>query len=305
MAMTAIEVVERLAPNARQVYLDAIQNGDVLFRQHGITTPLRMAHFLAQALHETGKFRILRENMNYSAPRLVEIFGVGRHSAAVTRGEAELLAGKPEQIAERVYGLGNPHKARELGNTQPGDGFRFRGNGVLQTTGRGGHRRMGQAVGVDFEHHPELVTTPEHALNPALQEWTEGKLNAAADRNNLNIITRRINGGFNGLADRRHLFNQIFPLLSSEDGHHHDPELAGLADPEVKRLQQALNQLGAEPRLVTDGRMGPKTRMAIRAFQAAAGIGVDGIAGPVTEAAIALRLATLRGAPNLDDVDQG
>jgi putative chitinase len=300
--MTAIEAVKRLAPNARQNYLDAIRNGDALFQQHGITTPLRMAHFLAQALHETGGFRILRENMNYSAERMVDIFGVGRHSAAVTQAEAESLARKPEQIAERVYGLGNPRKARELGNTRPGDGFRYRGNGVLQTTGRGSHKRMGQAVGVDFENHPELVTDPEHALKPALQEWTEGNLNAEADRNNINRITRRINGGFNGLADRQSWFNKIFPLLN-EGNQAVDPDSAGLEDPDVKRLQEALNDLGADPKLVVDGRMGPKTRMAIRAFQAAAGIRVDGIAGPITEAAIDLRLSTLRGAPNLEDDD--
>lgn len=75
---------------------------------------------------------------------MVEIFGVGRHFAAVTASEAARLAGHPEAIAERVYGLGNPRKARELGNTEPGDGFRYRGDGVLQTTGRGNHRRMGQ-----------------------------------------------------------------------------------------------------------------------------------------------------------------
>lgn len=302
MAMTAIEAVKRLAPNARQNYLDAIRNGDALFQQHGITTPLRMAHFLAQALHETGAFRILRENMNYSARRMVEIFGVGRHSAAVTQAEAESLARKPEQIAERVYGLGNPRKAMELGNTQPGDGFRYRGNGVLQTTGRGSHKHMGQVVGVDFENHPELVTDPEHALKPALQEWTEGNLNAEADRNNIDRITRRINGGFNGLADRKRFFNKIFPLLN-ESSQAVDPDSAGLEDPDVKRLQEALNELGAAPKLVVDGRIGPKTRMAIRAFQAAAGIGVDGIAGPITEAAIELRLSTLRGAPNLEDDD--
>lgn len=299
--MTAIEAVKRLAPNAKQNYLDAIRNGDALFQQHGITTPLRKAHFLAQALHETGGFRILRENMNCSAERTVEIFGVGRHTAAVTRAQAELLEHTPEQIAERVYGLGNPRKARELGNTQPGDGFRYRGNGVLQTTGRGGHKRMGQAVGVDFENHSELVADPEHALKPALQEWTDGNLNVQADRNNIVRITRVINGGLNGLEDRKRMFRRIFPLLS--DGQAVDPDSAGLEDPDVKRLQEALNDLGADPKLVIDGRLGPKTRMAIRAFQAAAGIGVDGIAGPITEAAIELRLSTLRGAPNLGDDD--
>ncbi len=147
------------------------------------------------------------------------------------------------------------------------------------------------------------MTDPEHALKPALQEWTEGNLNAEADRNNINQITRRINGGFNGLSDRKLLFNKIFPLLY-KGSQAVDPDLAGLEDPEVKRLQEALNDLGADPKLVVDGRMGPKTRMAIRAFQAVAGIEVDGIAGPITEAAIELRLSTLRGTPNLEDDEE-
>ena len=85
--------------------------------------------------------------MNYSAARLVEVFGVNRHSAAITMTEALRLARDEEAIAERVYGLGNPRKAAELGNTQPGDGFQYRGNGVLQTTGRGNHARLGTACG--------------------------------------------------------------------------------------------------------------------------------------------------------------
>src|SRR5215831_9087309 len=105
MAITAIDTVTRVAPNARGNYLEAIRQGGPLFEEHGITTPLRLAHFLAQALHETGGFTVLRENMNYKAPRLLEIFGVGHHSAAVTAAEANRLAGKPEAIAERVYGL--------------------------------------------------------------------------------------------------------------------------------------------------------------------------------------------------------
>lgn len=135
MAMSIIDAVNRVAPRAHDEYLEAIRQGDPLFERHGITTPLRIAHFLAQALHETGLFTVLRENMNYSAGRMVEIFGVGHHSAAVTASEAARLGGHPEAIAERVYGLGNPRKARDLGNTEPGDGFLYRGNGVLQTTG--------------------------------------------------------------------------------------------------------------------------------------------------------------------------
>lgn len=202
----------QVAPGAHRNYLQAIREGAPLFEQHGIKTPLRMAHFLAQAMQETGSFTVLRENMSYSAPRMLEIFG-RKHSAKVTAAEAPALARNPEALSERVYGLGNPKKARELGNTNPGDGFRYRGNGVLQTTGREAHRRMGSACGLDFEGDPELLTVPEHALKPALQEWTEGHLNVAADRNDIRAITLRINGGLNGFPERQAFFNRLLPLL--------------------------------------------------------------------------------------------
>jgi putative chitinase len=213
MKINVIDTINRVAPKAHPNYLEALRQGGPLFEKHGITTPLRMAHFLAQALHETGGFRVLRENMNYTAPRLVEIFGVNRHSAKVTAADAEKLKGNPEAIAERVYGLGNPAKASELGNTKPGDGFRYRGNGVLQTTGRKNHRRMGAACGVDFENNPELVIDPEHALKPALQLWTEHNLNAFADKNDIRTITKFINGALTGLSDRKEWFDKILPLL--------------------------------------------------------------------------------------------
>jgi len=216
MSINPISAVQHVALHARDNYLEALQHGGPLFDQHGITTPLRMAHFLAQAMQETGAFTVLRENMNYSAPRLMQIFGVGHHSAKITQSEAATLAHHPEAIAERVYGLGNPHKAQELGNTGPHDGFDYRGNGVLQTTGRGAHRRMGQACGVDFEGNPNLVTAPEHALKPALQEWTDGNLNVAADRDDIVKITKVINGGVNGLPERKAFFARLLPLLKGE-----------------------------------------------------------------------------------------
>ncbi len=295
MTMSAIDTVKRVAPGACANYLEAIRQGDPLFAHHGITTPLRMAHFLAQALHETGGFKVLRENMNYSAARLMEIFGVNRHSAAVTAAEAARLANHPEAIAERVYGLGNPRKARELGNTEPGDGFRYRGNGVLQTTGRGNHRRVGAACGIDFEASPDLVTAPEHALKPALYEWSRSNLNSFADKNDIRTITLRINGGFNGLREREAWFDKLWPLLK-EQSQPAEPWEASDEDDKVKRLQQNLNDLGADPKLVVDGRYCPATRQAVRVFQRAAGMPADGIAGPVTEAAIKMRLDTIRGA---------
>lgn len=215
--MRPIDVVRKVCPKVRGSYLDAIEHGDALFKKHGITTPMRLAHFLAQICHESGGLSIEWESGNYSAERLVEIFGVGHHSAAVTREEADRLARHPALIFERVYGLGNPKKARELGNTEHGDGFRYRGGGLMQTTGRANYRRMGQKCGVDFEAHPELVLSADHALKPALAEWTEGNLNAAADRDDIRAITRRINGGLNGLADREAWYRKIRPLIDRVD----------------------------------------------------------------------------------------
>ena len=211
---TTLAALRQVAPRARDSYLQAVRDGQPLFDENGITTPHRMAHFLAQAMQETGAFTVLRESMSYSAPRMMEIFGVGHHSAAITEAEAAGLANNEKALAERVYGLGNPRKAAELGNTQAGDGFLYRGNGVLQTTGRGNHRRVAEACGVDFENHPELVTVPEHALKPALHEWSENRLNRFADQDDIRTITIRINGGLNGFDGRKAFLAKLRPLLS-------------------------------------------------------------------------------------------
>ena len=212
----AIDIVRRAAPRALPAYLAAFEAGDALLQAAGITTSLRLAHFLAQVMHESDGLTIQWENLSYRTPaRLMEIFGQGRHSAAISWDEVPGLLGNPPRLAERVYGLGNPTKARDLGNTQPGDGYRYRGGGILQTTGRGNYRRMGEKCGVDFEAQPELVVSAEHALKPALAEWAEGKLNAAADRDDIVAITKKINGGTNGLASRREWLAKLKPMIAS------------------------------------------------------------------------------------------
>lgn len=210
--MRPIDIVRKACPRAKATYLAAVENGDGLFVENGITTPQRLAHFLAQICHESGGLTIDWESGNYSADRLVEIFGVGHHSAGVTMNEAETLAHNGPAIFERVYGVGNPKKSRELGNIKPGDGWRYRGGGLMQTTGRANYARMGKKCGVDFETNPELVLSAAHALKPALTEWTEGHLNEAADDDNILKITKRINGGTNGLPDRRAWLAKLKPL---------------------------------------------------------------------------------------------
>lgn len=213
--MRVVDVVRRVAPNARPEYVAAFEAGDYLLSRYGVTTNLRVAHFLAQVCHESGGLTIQWESGAYSAKRLLEIFGVGRHSAGITPIEAQHLAYKPEQIFERVYGLGNPKKSAELGNVRSGDGYRYRGGGLMQTTGRANYRRVGNKCGVDFESNPELIVSYLHALKPALIEWDEGNLNIRADRDDINYITRRINGGYNGLSDRKKWLAKIKQAITS------------------------------------------------------------------------------------------
>lgn len=193
----------RLWPEADPAFVRGLVAAQAaVFPATGINTNLRHVHFLAQISHESGGGRIIRENMNYSADRLFEIFGEGHHSAKVSREEAQSLARRPQEIAERVYGLGNPKKSRELGNNQPGDGYRFRGQGLLQLTGRANFARIGKMIGVDLVNHPELATTPATALRIAATEFMILGCLPWADKDDLRQVTIKVNGGLNGLDDR-------------------------------------------------------------------------------------------------------
>lgn len=201
--MLTKSMVRRLWSRAPETTVNAIvRAGPEIFKQYGLTSDLRLAHFMAQLSHECGGGTIIRENMNYSASRLMQIFGVGHHSAKVTEAEAQQLAHHPEQIAERVYGLGNSKKAKELGNTQPGDGYAYRGNGMLQLTGRDSHRRVGKTVGVDLEGNPKQLEDPVVSLKVAAAEFKALNCLPAADADDIDLVTRRVNGGRNGLAER-------------------------------------------------------------------------------------------------------
>jgi putative chitinase len=289
--LRAVEIVAKVSPHTSMNYLDAFDAGDSVLAEFAITTPLRLAHFLAQTLYETGGGTVLFENMAYTtAARLLQIFGVGHHSAAIRPDEVDELLDNPQALAERVYGLGNPPKAAELGNRLPGDGFRYRGGGLLQTTGGGNYRRLSEKSGIDFFGDPALIVAPENALQPAVREWSEGGLNEAADRNDIRMITRVINGGFNGLEGRQALFDRIWPVVSNGAAPMAAWQVAR-SDGDTAWLQSSLNELGARPPLVVDGRYGPATAAAVRQFQQAARLTPDSVAGEVTRAALRLQLA--------------
>lgn len=160
-------------------------------KAYGINTPLRQAHFLAQAGHESGGFKRLVENLNYSADGLRATW-----PTRFTAASAAEFARQPEKIANRVYG-------NRMGNVEPGDGWKYRGRGIFQLTGRENYARAGKALGLPLEREPERLESPEAAALTAAWYWHDRGLNALADADDLMAVTRRINGGLHGLDDRR------------------------------------------------------------------------------------------------------
>jgi putative chitinase len=222
--MLNLEVLSKLAPRPKAPgekqknwdnYTSALVSpqAKALFAKFGINTKLRMAHWLGQVLHESGGLTIVWENGNYSAKRIVQIFGVGHHSARVTAAEASRLAYNGPALFDRVYGLGNPRKAKELGNTQKGDGWRYRGCGIVQLTGRAAHERYAEEIGCAVAD----LEKPINAIHGALLEWKEKNCNAAADKDDIVLVTKKVNGGRNGLEDRRIYLARAKRLLMTLD----------------------------------------------------------------------------------------
>jgi putative chitinase len=168
LSVTA-ERLRRLVASGKPEIIAGVAAGfDILAPAAGVTTRLRICHFLAQAAHETDRFRTLEE---YGGP------------AYFARYEGR----------------------RDLGNMKAGDGARFHGRGIFQLTGRANYRRFGDAIGVDLEREPERAREPDISLRVALAYWCERGCNAAADSDDVVRVTRLINGGRNGLAERTRL----------------------------------------------------------------------------------------------------
>ncbi len=162
---------------------------------HGIDSELRIAHFLAQVMHESGCLRLVEENLNYSADGLRKTF----RKYFSTDAEAQAYARKPERIGSRVYGgrMGN-------GSESTGDGYRYRGRGLIQLTGKANYRSFSDWIGADVVANPDWVAE-RYAVQSAVYFWEKNNLSALADIDDLAGITRRINGGLNGYEDRHGL----------------------------------------------------------------------------------------------------
>ena len=171
-----------------------------------ITNPLRLAHFLAQCAHESGNFRAVSENLNYSAKGLKGVFG------KYFPGDlAESYARKPEKIASRVYG-----NRMGKGDEASGEGYKFRGRGYIQLTGKQNYTKFGQFIGEDTIANPDLVSD-KYPLASAAFFFDSNNLwrfcDAGADEEAVKVVTKRVNGGYNGLEDRLKHFKEYYSLL--------------------------------------------------------------------------------------------
>lgn len=228
-----------------------------------ITTYLREAAFLAQLAHESAELRYMEEIA----------------SGAAYEGRAK------------------------LGNTQPGDGKRYKGRGPIQLTGRANYTKYGQLLGLDLVNNPTVAATKEVGFRIAGQFWKLNGLNELADAQNFKLITKRINGGYNGLDDRIKYYERAKKVLSKHGGGIAavpvNPSPSGLSEiapcpspylrtgsrgKSVRSLQQRLRDIGYD--VSVDGNFGPGTCAAVKACQGKNGLSDDGIVGPKTWAAL-------------------
>ena len=273
--MITKEVLKKLAPTAKDDIISHLaDNLDDQLAKYNINTYLRICHFLAQAAHESASFRTLEE-----------------------------------------YASGAAYEGRkDLGNVQPGDGKRYKGRGIFQLTGRANYRVFGQKLGYNLEDKPELAADPLISIKTACEYWNSRNLSAYADLDDVMTITKRINGGYNGLDDRKKYLSKIKSIIPR------DAKLSTIKSPEAPKppapppnpfanvvistadlppppmnpivppivvarrgdvssyvadLQDMLFRKGYN--MVTDGNFGPTTEAAVKDFQSKVGLPVTGM----------------------------
>ena len=183
--LVTMEDLKKIAPKARPEFLQAIVDAEPELEAAGINTRLRMAHFVAQVMTETGGLARLDENMNYSFKTLLRVFS----RKTISEAKARAIAGKPVEIANWVYGarLGN------LGRDTM-DGWDFRGSGYIQLTGRANFRARGAEIGMDLESDPEIARQTLAGLMAAIAYWSARDVNVAADDNDHHRVRLLVNG---------------------------------------------------------------------------------------------------------------
>ena len=276
--MDLATAIRSAAPNAPGNAIDGLMSVKGQIEQHGVLeSHLRAAHMIGQCAHESAGFARLVESLFYSSgTRIFAVFGRKYFDSIAHAGQ---FARNQQKLANRVYAsrMGN-------GNAASGDGFRYRGRGYLQLTGRSNYRNFGTRIGIDIEAEPERAADPATAwLIAASYLASRSKSGKTAlewaDEDNVEMVTRIVNGGTIGLADRRQLTARALTALGGIDTH---PALKkGAEGPSVLLLQQRLAEQGFPPGAI-DGDFGPKTEKAVKAFQTHASLTANGRADTAT-----------------------
>lgn len=278
----SVEKLEDILTGNKQVeeYYNALCKA---LPKYDITNERRVAGFLAQCAHESNNFKFLKENLNYSADGLKRIFP--KYFKDVDPND---YARQPEKIANRVYA-----NRMNNGDENSGDGWKYRGRGVIQLTGCDNYSRFAKDMDMSLEEVVEYLETIEGAIMSAAWYWNSRKINIAADNNDIVKMTKLVNGGTIGLEDRKKHYAHILEVLGTEYEESSDVEdteeeesdaeaininqviKRGAKGPTVVALQEALG-VGA------DGAFGGGTEKALKAWQEANELTADGIAGPKT-----------------------
>jgi len=272
MTLTKDHIIHILHGNAdAAAWADAALE---ILPKYEINTPNRIAGFFAQCGHESMNFTALSENLNYRAETLEKLFS--KYFSKAGRNAAD-YAKQPEKIANVIYAsrMGN-------GDTASGDGYRFRGRGVIQLTGKDNYSAFALSIKMTLPDVIEYVQTKKGALESACWYWNSRKLNIACDENDIVKMTKLVNGGIIGLEDRRKHYDQTLAILG---GAVPAPITNAAAIPGVLKkgsTGEAVKRMQSELGLEDDGVFGPGTEAAVKKWQASNGLAADGIVGPKT-----------------------
>ena len=236
------------------------------FDKYDINTVNRIAGFFAQGGHESNDFKTLMENLNYSADRLIVVFPRYFPNLAL----ANQYHRQPQKIANRVYN--DALRSNKIGNTQEGDGWRFRGRGIFQLTGRWNYEAFGKSIGMTAEEAAAYCGTKRGAFESACWYWKRNNLNRFADSNDIVGMSVAVNGGKIGLDDRKKRYYNAVSVLSAStqpSTTNYRMLMKGSRGEDVKKVQLAF-------KLADDGIFGNKTESAVRSWQRTRGYSVTG-----------------------------
>lgn len=274
--MITLEQFQKMIPtnsSANEWYPIAVD----FFEKYNIDTTNRIAGFMAQCGHESSDFKNLEENLNYSIDNLLRVFpryfGKGKE-------DPKEYARNPEKLANYVYMDANRSKSGALGNTQAGDGWRFRGGGIKQLTGRNNYAAFAKGVGMTTEEAGDYVRTKKGAFESACWFWKTNGIAKYADADDIVGMSKRINGGDIGLADRKARYAKAKTILSSSSSSVKAPLKPAVND----QITDAVTQQKKPSKYETIQKR--STGEVVKKVQSKLGLTADGVYGLQTEIAV-------------------